>query len=125
MQIRPAASPPAQNWARPVFAHLPAMLLSMSLAIAALLAQAPASALAGQIHESDLSISSKVGKISTTAEGDNVKAASTVHSVDIKGGSHTGEVVVSGQAGQVTTKAGGQNTSANSAIGGVNVGAKQ
>lgn len=121
MQIRPAARPKGSTSPWPGMALALAMLLAL-LSVSTL---APARALAGQIHESDLVISSKVGKVASSAEGDNVKATTTVHSVDIKSGSRTGEVTVSGQAGQVTTRAGGQNTSADSAIGGVNVGAKQ
>ncbi|MBU1229856.1 MAG: hypothetical protein KKA55_03070 [Proteobacteria bacterium] len=77
---------------------------------------------AGQIRESDLHISSTIGKVVTTAEGDKVDARSSVHSVDIKRGSSTGEVHITGQAGRVTTQAGGQNTSAASTVGGVKVG---
>ncbi|MBA4358973.1 MAG: hypothetical protein C0405_14755 [Desulfovibrio sp.] len=77
---------------------------------------------AGQIRESDLHVSSTIGKVVTTAEGDKVDAQSTVHSVDIKRGSTTGEVHITGQAGRVTTQAGGQNTSAASTVGGVKIG---
>lgn len=102
--------------------HGPAVVLTVFLAMLAL---APAGALAGQIRESDLTISSSVGKVTTSAEGDKVRAGSKVHTIDIKRGSHTGEVHVTGQAGRVTTQAGGQNTSADSAVGGVTVGGKQ
>jgi len=101
-----------------------AVFLSIFLAWPTPLALAPASALAGQIRESDLMVSSQVGKVSTSAQGDKVDAKSSVHTIDIKRGSHTGEVQVTGQAGRVTTQAGGQNTSADSAVGGVNVGDK-
>lgn len=99
-----------------------AAFLAVFLAWSAPLGLAPASALAGQIRESDLMVSSKVGKVSTSAQGDKVDAATSVHTIDIKRGSHTGEVQVTGQAGRVTTQAGGQNTSADSAVGGVTVG---
>jgi hypothetical protein len=80
--------------------------------------------LAGQIHESDLNISSQAGKIRTQAEGQNSEARGVVHSVDIRPDAHTGDVNVSGKAGGVHTQAGGQNANAASAVGGVNVGGK-
>jgi hypothetical protein len=93
-----------------------AVLLALLLALPGP-ALAPRAALAGQIRASDLVVSSKVGKVSTSAEGDKANARSSVHTIDIRRGSHTGEVHVSGQAGRVTTQAGGQNTSADSAGG--------
>lgn len=104
--------------------RLGAILLLLTLLGLAAMSLA-AIALAGQIRESDLSISSKVGKVTTSVEGEKVQATTVVHTLDIKRGSHTGEVHITGQAGRVTTQAGGQNTSADSAVGGVNVGAKQ
>lgn len=107
---------------RNIGAAWPALTL-LGLTCAALVGPALAGpALAGQIRETDLMISSKVGKVATGAEGDNAQARSIVHSVDIKRGSQTGDVRVSGQAGHVTTQAGGQNVSVDSAIGGVSVG---
>ncbi|MHC1700371.1 MAG: hypothetical protein AB9900_05235 [Humidesulfovibrio sp.] len=97
------------------------VLLTVLLALG-LLALAPCRALAGQIRESDLVISSTVGKVATSAGGDKAEARSQMHSVDITRGSQAGEVRVSGQADRVTTQAGGQNTSADSAVGGVSVG---
>ena len=98
-----------------------AALLALSLlALAGSALVGPAQA--GQIRETDLLVSSKVGKVVTHAEGDNTQARSVVHSVDIKRGSQTGDVRVSGQAGHVTSQAGGQNVSVDSAIGGVSVG---
>lgn len=90
---------------------------------ATLLSLCPA-ALAGQVRESDLAISSQVGKVRTEAEGQKTEARSIVHSVDIKRDAQTGDVNVSGKAGGVHTQAGGQNTNAASAVGGVNVGGK-
>jgi hypothetical protein len=81
-------------------------------------------ALAGQVHESDLSVSSQVGKVRTQAEGQNSEARGIVHSVDIRPDARTGDVNVSGKAERVHTQAGGQNTSAASAVGGVAVGGK-
>jgi len=81
-------------------------------------------ALAGQIHESDLSVSSQVGKVRTQAEGQKSEARSVVHSVDIHPDARTGDVSVSGKADTVHTQAGGQNTNAASAVGGVTVGGK-
>jgi hypothetical protein len=46
----------------------------LSLCLAAALAL-PAAALAAQVHESDLTVSSQVGKVSTQAEGRNAKRA--------------------------------------------------
>lgn len=91
-------------------------------ALAALFLLSPA--LAGQVHESDLNVSSQVGKVRTQAEGQNSEARSVVHSVDIRPDAHTGDVNVSGKVGGVHTQAGGQNTNAASAVGGVNVGGK-
>ncbi|OGR37062.1 MAG: hypothetical protein A2051_06120 [Desulfovibrionales bacterium GWA2_65_9] len=128
MQNRPTATPRGPRTplsARPALTIAQAIIgpgFSLALLLAFL---APAELLAGQIRESDLSISSQVGKVVTSAEGEKTDARSTVHSIDIKRGSQTGEVHVTGQAGRVTTQAGGQNTSADSAVGGVNVGAKQ
>ncbi len=82
------------------------------------------SALAGQVHESDLSVSSQVGTVRTQAEGRKSEARGLVHSVDIHPDARTGDVNVSGKAEQVHTQAGGQNTSAASAVGGVAVGDK-
>lgn len=95
-----------------------------SLTLLALLATAlpTGAAQAGQIRETDLMVSSKVGKVSTSATGDKTEARTGVHTIDIRRGSHTGDVNVSGKADRVTTQAGGQNTSADSAIGGVTVG---
>jgi len=92
-------------------------------ALATLFLLSPA-ALAGQIHESDLSVSSQVGKVRTQAEGQKSEARSIVHSVDIHPDARTGDVSVSGKADKVHTQAGGQNTNAASAVGGVTVGGK-
>lgn len=83
-----------------------------------------ATSLAAQVHESDLSVSSQVGKVNTQAEGRDAESRSAVHSVNIHPEARTGEVNVSGKADKVHTQAGGQNTNAASAIGGVNVGGK-
>ncbi len=83
-----------------------------------------AACLAAQVHESDLSVSSQVGKVGAQAEGRNAEARSAVHSVNIHPEARTGEVNVHGKADKVHTQAGGQNTNAASAIGGVNVGGK-
>lgn len=82
------------------------------------------SGLAAQIRESDLTVSSQVGKVHTEAEGRKVESRTVVHSVDIRRETGTGEVHVSGKADQVTTQAGGQNANANSAVGGVSVGGR-
>ncbi len=79
---------------------------------------------AAQIHESDLSVSSQVGKVRTEAEGKKAESRALVHTVDIRREASTGEVRVTGKAGEVTTQAGGQNTNAASAVGGVSVGSK-
>lgn len=99
-------------------------LLIFQGTVAAALCLLPAALLAGQVHESDLSVSSQVGKASTQAEGRDAEARSAVHSVNIHPEARTGEVNVSGKADKVHTQAGGQNTNAASAIGGVNVGGK-
>lgn len=79
---------------------------------------------AAQIRESDLTVSSQVGKVRTEAEGQKTGSRALVHSVDIRREAHTGEVHVTGKAGGVTTQAGGQNSNAASAVGGVTVGDK-
>lgn len=99
-----------------------AAFMAAGLALQAALA-GPA-ALAGQIRESDIVISSQVGKVRTEAEGRQVQSRALVHTVDVRKGSHTGDVQVTGKAGGVTTQVGGQNSSAASAVGGVSVGDK-
>ena len=81
-------------------------------------------AFAGQIHESDIVVSSQVGKVRTEAEGQKIESRTQVHTVDIRRDAATGDVHITGKAGGVTTQAGGQNSNAASAIGGVNVGNK-
>lgn len=81
-------------------------------------------ALAAQIHESDIIVSSQVGKVRTEAVGQKTSSRALVHSVDIRREASTGEVRITGKAGEVTTQAGGQNSNAASAVGGVTVGDK-
>jgi hypothetical protein len=114
MHRRPTATPGGPCAALALRLAAPVAFLALALA--------PAHALAGHIRESDLVVSSTVGKIATSAEGDKADAKSETHSLDIKRGSRTGEMRISGQAGRVTTQAGGQNTSADSAVGGISVG---
>lgn len=105
-------------------AHSTCLNTAASLCSIAALLLFPSAALSGQIQESDLNVSSQVGKVRTQAEGQHSEARSLVHSVDIRPEARTGDVNVSGQVGGVHTQAGGQNTSAASAVGGVNVGGK-
>lgn len=93
------------------------------LCLAAALAL-PAAGLAAQVHESDLTVSSQVGKATTQAEGRNAESRSVVHSVTIHPDARTGDVSVSGAVDKVHSQSVGQNTSADSAVGGVNVGGK-
>lgn len=103
--------------------RLSTLLFFFGTMLLVLFAQAAAS-FAAQVHESDLSVSSQVGKVNTQAEGRDAEARSAVHSVNIHPEARTGDVNVSGKADKVLTQAGGQNTNAASAIGGVNVGGK-
>lgn len=93
-------------------------------ACAVLLLAHPAAGRAAQVHESDLTVSSQVGRVSTQAEGQNAKARSVVHSVTVHPEARTGDVQVSGAAEKVHSQSVGQNTSAASAVGGVSVGGK-
>jgi hypothetical protein len=70
----------------------------------------------------DISVDSKVGTVTNVGMGQNVKATTDVHSVDVKGGSKTGDINVKGKAGSVTNVGMGQNVKSETKVGSVKVG---
>lgn len=96
--------------------------LCLALLLPAVHHAASGRALAAQVRESDIVISSQVGKVRTEAEGRQMESRAFVHSVDVKREAHTGDIKITGKAGGISTQSGGQNSSADSAVGGVSVG---
>lgn len=70
----------------------------------------------------DISVDSKAGSVTNVAGGQNVKATTDVHSVDVKDGAKTGDIKVKGKAGSVTNVGYGQNVKSESKVGSVKVG---
>lgn len=83
-------------------------------------AEAPASS--GPTKTGDITVDSKVGKVTNVGAGQNVHSKTDVHSVDVKGGSKTGDITVKGKAGAVTNVGVGQNVKSESSVGSVKTG---
>jgi len=70
----------------------------------------------------DISVDSSVGQVTNVGAGQNVKAKTNVHSVDVKDGSKTGNISVKGKAGSVTNVGVGQGVHSETNVGSVKVG---
>ena len=92
------------------------------LAMCALIVLASASLAFAAAKTGDISVDSKVGTVTNVGAGQNVKATTDVHSVDVKEGGKTGDIKVKGKAGQVTNVGMGQGVKAETKVGSVKVG---
>lgn len=82
--------------------------------------QGPASS--GPTKTGDITVDSKVGKVTNVGAGQGVQSKADVHSVDVKGGSKTGDISVKGKAGSVTNVGVGQGVKSESSVGSVKTG---
>ncbi|MBN2140757.1 MAG: hypothetical protein PHV85_06555 [Desulfovibrionaceae bacterium] len=72
----------------------------------------------------DITVDSKVDKVTNVGMGMGVKAETNVHSVDVKDGSKTGDITIKGKAGQVTNVGMGMGVESKTNVGSVKVGGK-
>ena len=70
----------------------------------------------------EITVDSKVDKVTNVAAGQNAQAKSNAHSVDVKEGAKTGDIIIKGKAGAITNVSVAQSVKSETNTGSVKAG---